>query len=115
MVNNRENDQKHCAIDSEFVKIMMVEMKKLFQHELDKHPRSLTDGILDLRKEVQVLEDCNIDLINLLANKNTQRNEISTELSNDLDTSFLSCSSADTIVEATQWKQQVLMKRHSQR
>ncbi|KAG5879041.1 hypothetical protein JTB14_035464 [Gonioctena quinquepunctata] len=77
-------------------------MEKLFQHELDKHTRSLNDEILNLRKEVQVPKDNNTDLINVLTNKNTQRNEISNKLSNDLDTSFLSCLSADTIVEATQ-------------
>ncbi|KAG5899271.1 hypothetical protein JTB14_035449 [Gonioctena quinquepunctata] len=81
---------------------MMVEMKKLFQQKLDKHTRSLTNGISNLRREVQVLKDSNIDQINLLTNKNIQRNENSNKLSNDLDTSFLSCSSADTIVEATQ-------------
>ncbi|KAG5864539.1 hypothetical protein JTB14_007594 [Gonioctena quinquepunctata] len=76
--------------------------KKFFRYEIEKQTKILTDEILNLKEEVQILKDSNIDLIDLLTSQNDQKKEIMNPLSDDLDTYFLSCSTADTIVEATQ-------------
>ncbi|KAG5867605.1 hypothetical protein JTB14_023912 [Gonioctena quinquepunctata] len=103
MVNTRGNDHEHYEVDSEMVKkVLMDELKKFFRYEIEKQTRISTDEISNLKEEVQILKDSNIDLINLLTSQNNQKREIMNPLRNGLDTSFLSCSTADTIVEATQ-------------